>query len=176
VQGFTINIGWEYFLGIMFAMIGIAWYSSSRFTALETSMDWVKGILNELKISSDNTTTPAFGSNSPIELNETGEKWIIESGMKEYLDANKETIMAKCTDKKETNPYEVQNHIFRLFSTLEFDSVFDDKLKKFAFEKGISMNILRRVSALYFRRLCLKEFGMNTADIDRHDPAKNIDS
>lgn len=173
MEGLTISIGWEYFLAIMAVLVVIAWKGSGRFAALETSMDWVKKILNELKINSDNTNSPAFGSSSPIELNEKGEKWIIESGIKEYLDANKETMMEKCTNKQETNPYEVQNHIFALFNTLEFEPEFDAKLKKFAFEKGTSMNILRRLSALYFRRLCLEKFGMNTADIDKHDPAKN---
>ncbi|WP_456737465.1 MULTISPECIES: hypothetical protein [unclassified Bradyrhizobium] len=37
----------------MSALIAMAWYSSGRFTALETSMDWVKNMLLDLKKSID---------------------------------------------------------------------------------------------------------------------------
>lgn len=53
MEGITIHIGWEYFLGILSALIAMAWYSNGRFTALETSMDWVKNMLLDLKKSID---------------------------------------------------------------------------------------------------------------------------
>ncbi|WP_456840709.1 hypothetical protein [Bradyrhizobium sp. USDA 4486] len=37
----------------MSALIAMAWYSNGRFTALETSMDWVKNMLVDLKRSID---------------------------------------------------------------------------------------------------------------------------
>ncbi len=166
----TIQIGWEYFLGLVGFLICIAWYSNGRFTALETSMQWVKDTLHDLKVDSENTKTPAFSSHSPVNLNSTGESWLVESGMKEYIDAHKSDFIKICEEKKTTNPYEVQKHIFKVFDITAFDPVFDDKLKKFAFEKGISTNILRRVGAIYFRNLCLEDFGMNRDDIDKHDP------
>lgn len=42
MEGITVHIGWEYFLGLLGALVAVAWYSNGRFTALETSMDWVK--------------------------------------------------------------------------------------------------------------------------------------
>ena len=36
------------------------------------------------------------------------------------------------------------------------------------------MNIMRRIAAIYFRNLCLNEFGMKTEDIDIHDPEKTV--
>ncbi|APO49705.1 hypothetical protein LUI11_35090 [Bradyrhizobium diazoefficiens] len=53
MEGITIHIGWEYFVGLLSALIAVAWYSSGRFTALETSMDWVKNTLLDLKKSID---------------------------------------------------------------------------------------------------------------------------
>jgi hypothetical protein len=47
----TINIGWEWALGIIGILILMAWNGSARFTALETSMEWVKATLNELRIA-----------------------------------------------------------------------------------------------------------------------------
>jgi hypothetical protein len=133
-------------------------------------MEWVKEILRDLKVTADNVANPAFGSKSPVNLNPTGEKWLIESGLKEYLDIHKTDLIKTCEEKKATNPYEVQEYIFKLFDTLKFESSFDDKLKKFAFEKGSTMNIVRRVGAIYFRNVCLSEFGMDREDIDKHDP------
>lgn len=53
MEGITIHIGWEYFIGLLSALIAMAWYSNGRFTALETSMDWVKNMLLDLKKSID---------------------------------------------------------------------------------------------------------------------------
>ena len=64
----TIQISWEYALGIIGAIIAgsasIAWYASGRLTALETSMDWVKRTLIELKVTIENANAlkPAFKS------------------------------------------------------------------------------------------------------------------
>lgn len=50
----TINVGWEWALGIFGLLILIAWKGSARFTSLETSMNWVKQTLTELKIAIQN--------------------------------------------------------------------------------------------------------------------------
>lgn len=170
MEGVIIKIGWEYFLGIIAGLIAVAWYSSSRFTALETSMDWVKGLLKEVKLSSDNSATPAFAAHSPVNLTATGEKWLNESGLKEYIDANKDKFLQTCQEKKDTNPYEVQKHIFKVFDELPLEVAVDDKLKAFAFSKGTTMGVIRRVGAIYLRNLCLESFGMQKEDIDKHNP------
>jgi len=64
----TIQISWEYALGIIGAIIAgsasIAWYASGRLTALEISMDWVKRTLIELKVAIENANAlkPAYKS------------------------------------------------------------------------------------------------------------------
>ena len=74
----TIQISWEYALGIIGTIIAssasIAWYASGRFAALETSMEWVKSTLIELKVAIDkmNPSRPAFGASSPIDLKPAG--------------------------------------------------------------------------------------------------------
>ncbi len=170
MDGLTIHISWEYFLGIMSALILVAWYANGRFTALETSMKWMKETINELKISSDNQNNKAFAVNSPVNLTGVGEKWLEESGLKEHIDNNKQKYIDSCEEKKNTNPYEVQQHIFRLFDELSFETAFEDKLKAFAFEQGTTMAIIRRIGGIYLRNLCLENFGMNRDDIDNHTP------
>lgn len=168
----TISIEWPYFLGIVGTLILMAWYSSARFTALETSMEWVKEILKDLKTGADNAANPAFAAGSPVNLNSTGEIWIYESGLKDYINSNKDSFLKQCVEKKETNPYEVQKHTFKIFDEIIFDAAFEDKLKKFAFEKGTTMSVVRRIGGIYLRNICLDSFGMNKDEIDRHDPTR----
>ncbi len=175
--GLDIYISWEWALGIIVTLCGslltVAWFGSKRFTALETSMEWVKETLKELKTSNDNAPNPAFASHSPINLTERGSEWLEESGLKEYVNGHKNELIRVCEEKRATNPYEVQNHIFKLFDTLPFEPEFEDGLKTFAYQKGTSMDIMRRVGAIYFRNLCIAEFGMNKDDIDKHDPQRS---
>lgn len=44
----SIHIGWEYFLGLIGTLIGVAYYTNGRLTRLETSMEWVKDTLTRL--------------------------------------------------------------------------------------------------------------------------------
>ena len=64
----SVTIGWEWALGIFGLLILVAWKGSARLAALETSMEWVKNILNDLKVAVDNAPRQVFGVGSPIEL------------------------------------------------------------------------------------------------------------
>jgi len=59
MEGIIIHIGWEYFIGLLSALVAMAWYSNGRFTALETSMEWLKSMLLELKKSIDDANAKA---------------------------------------------------------------------------------------------------------------------
>jgi hypothetical protein len=74
MDGLIVHIGWEYFLGVMASLTLIAWYSNGRFTALETSMSWVKETLNAMKVNADNESSPspAFGASSPNKFKTNG--------------------------------------------------------------------------------------------------------
>lgn len=61
MEGITVHIGWEYFLGLLGALVAVAWYSNGRFTALETSMDWVKNMLLDLKKAVDDGNAKSHG-------------------------------------------------------------------------------------------------------------------
>ncbi|KRQ15344.1 hypothetical protein [Bradyrhizobium manausense] len=64
MEGITIHIGWEYFIGLLSALIAMAWYSNGRFTALETSMEWVKNMLLDLKKTIDDASANERGKPS----------------------------------------------------------------------------------------------------------------
>jgi hypothetical protein len=101
----------------------------------------------------------------PQNLTEIGQEWLEKSGLRKYVDDHKNELMKTCEEKRTANPYEIQKHIFKIFDDLIFDSVFEDNLKRFAFEKGTSMNIMRRIAAIHFRNLCLGEFKMKEEDV-----------
>ena len=49
MNGLTIYVDWAYFLGIVGTLIGIAYYANGRFTKIETTVEWLKQILLEIK-------------------------------------------------------------------------------------------------------------------------------
>ena len=49
MNGITIYVDWAYFLGIVGTLIGIAYYANGRFTKIETTVEWLKQLLLEIK-------------------------------------------------------------------------------------------------------------------------------
>jgi hypothetical protein len=49
MTGITIYVDWQYFLGILGALIGLAYYANGRLTKIETTVEWLKTILMEIK-------------------------------------------------------------------------------------------------------------------------------
>jgi hypothetical protein len=47
----------------------------------------------------------------------------------------------------------VQESAFLLFAGISLDGVFEEQLNAFAFESGVSTDLLRRVAAIYLRDL-----------------------
>jgi hypothetical protein len=170
MNGLTIYISWEWALGIIGTIVLIAWKANGRFTSIETSLDWLVDRIKDLKIDIDNVRNQAFHNTSPVVLTDNGATWLTDSGLKKYIDSNLPFLRASCSSKKETNAYEVQEHVFSLFDKMNFGKETDDKLKQYAYEQGISMEVLRRIGAIYFRDICLVDFKMDLKDVD--DKAK----
>jgi hypothetical protein len=49
MNGLTIYVDWQYFLGIIGALIGTAYYANGRFTKIETTVEWLRQTLLEIK-------------------------------------------------------------------------------------------------------------------------------
>jgi hypothetical protein len=50
MNGISIYVDWSYFLGIVGTLIGIAYYANGRFTKIETTIEWLKETLLEIKL------------------------------------------------------------------------------------------------------------------------------
>jgi hypothetical protein len=116
-----------------------------------------------------------FQTASPIKLTPVGEGILNDSGLSIYLDKNKETIISSCDEERDMQTsYDVQEGVFEFFDRYEFPKETGDKLKTFAFNKGISMDFIRRVGAIYFRQFCLEKHGLKEEDLDKPNDQTTI--
>ena len=165
-----IKIDWPYFLGIIgtvtTSLVVIAWQSGSRFSKIETAIDWLKDAIKDIKVDNNNKIINAFKNASPVNLTERGKQLLTESGLKKYINDNIQNLMEQCQTKEKTNSYETQEFIFNLFDDLILTADIDKKMKDYAYKQGISTDIVRRTGAIYFRDICLNNFNMKIEDID----------
>jgi hypothetical protein len=65
-NGITIYVDWAYFLGIVGTLIGIAYHANGCFTQIETTVEWLKEILLEIKERlKDGKEQPRDGLHAP---------------------------------------------------------------------------------------------------------------
>ena len=53
-----IYINWEYFLGLLGTIIGLAYYANGRLTKVETSLEWLKDAVRELRVKMEQRSAP----------------------------------------------------------------------------------------------------------------------
>lgn len=146
-----INVSWEYFLGIVGSIIALAYYASSRFTRLETNVQWLSDVVRDLVIKAENISTKLFNSGSPISLTFVGHLHLEQSGLKSYVDRRRADLVRELRKSGPSDLYSVQDAAFRLMARMPFDEPFAYRLNTFAFKRGISTDLLRRLAAIYLR-------------------------
>lgn len=110
-----------------------------------------------------------FKTTSPISLTSPGREILEKSGLKKYLDDNKEKIITTCESGHEMkNQYDIQQAVFSFFDSYKFPDEFEEKFKTYAYSEGISMEILKRIGGIYFRDFCLKKHGFSPEDLDKN--------
>lgn len=111
-------------------------------------------------------TSMLFQTNSPISLTAKGRQYLHESGLKDFIDQQKSSLMEQCDHRRSMKTaYDVQQIAFAFFDELTLPEDLEIAMKNIAFNQGISMSELRRTGGLYFRDLCLKHFGYNVNHI-----------
>jgi hypothetical protein len=147
----TINISWKFFLGIVGSTMGLAYYASGRFSRLKS--DVLSDAVRDLTIRTENISTKLFAASSPVSLTLAGQRHLEESGLRSYIDRRKDVLIGEIRAIPRFHLYRVQDAAFHLFNHVRFDDSFDRRLRKFAFESGISVDLLRRLGAIYLRDL-----------------------
>lgn len=157
MDSIVITISWEYFLGILGALIAIAYYSNDRFTTLETDIGWLKEMISELSIKAENVSAKLFKNGSPVSLTSAGYHALARSGLRSFVDAHRRTLLAALDAERLSDRNEVQRRAFSLLAELTLDEPVARHLSNFAFSAGISTAVLRRAAAIYLRDLALAQ-------------------
>lgn len=151
----TINVNWEYFLGLFGTLIALAYYANGRLTRIETNVEWLADTVRDLTIRTENISERAFESGSPVSLTGTGEQLLRDSGLKSYIDHRRDELTAQIHARGPFDLYTVQESAFRLFDHMSLDGLFARQLNKFAYRRGTSIELLRRVGAIYLRDIAV---------------------
>lgn len=150
--------------------VGVAW------GRLNTSVNKIDSDVRELKsdvkdvrerfAALEGKTSGLYQAHSPISLTKDGDQTLTESGLKEYIDQNKQVLIDACDAGADMRtPYDVQEYVFDFFDSHEFPQEVEDELKTYAYNQGIKMDVLRRVGAIYLRDLALEQKGFELQDI-----------
>jgi hypothetical protein len=168
MDGLTISIGWEYFLGISAGLIAVAWFCGRRFSNIETDVTWLKDSIKDIKLSIENLgRTPFLQTHSPIDLTEAGAGFLKKSGLDVYINDHEKELLKTCKDSGLKSAYDIQQLIFDYFDVVPFDKEFEKTLKDIAYQEGVSMELARRIGAVYFRNRCFEHMKLNKSDVDK---------
>lgn len=160
---FNITIGVYKALGIVATIVAGTWYLSSRLTKVETKVENFDKRLTNIEGRMDS----AFGSASPVSLRPAGIKAIENSGLKDWINKNKDQLMKECELKnKFKNQYDIQECAFRFFDDIDFGD-FETQVKKSAFSYGWSEQVMRRIGGIYFRDILLEKYDFKPEDLDK---------
>jgi hypothetical protein len=150
----SINI-WEYFLGLLGTLIGLAYCANRRVTRIETNVEWLADTARDLAIRIENISERAFESGSPISLTATGEQLLRDSGLKSYIDHHRDELTAQLRARAPFDLYAIQKSAFRLLDRISLHDPFARHLNKFAYRSGTSTDLLRRVGAIDLRDIAV---------------------
>ncbi len=105
---------------------------------------------------------------SPVALTKEGWSILEESELKAYIDEHQHEMLFFCNENLDMDTaYDIQESAFYYFEhELKFFPEFDTRLKEYAYAKGISIEALRRLGAIYFRDICLKRLGKDIREVD----------
>jgi hypothetical protein len=112
-------------------------------------VDWLEGTLHELQINADHRAGKLFKAGSPVRLTPAGERILAMSRLKSFVDAHEEEFVKHCKKVRPRDHYEIQFRAFRLLDSTKFSEPYERELREFAFSNGLSLELLRRVAAIY---------------------------
>jgi hypothetical protein len=97
-------------------------------------------------------------SSSPVRLTDLGNQLLNESGMKAIIEFHRTDLLEKMRDNYLPTAYDVQRFAKELvFDDLEFSESEENRLKEYAFSKGVSLQAIKDAGAIYLRDIALKE-------------------
>ena len=111
-------------------------------------------------------------SNSPLQLNERGQKIFDRSGIKEIIKERLEELYKEVKEKNPRNAYWIQEYTKLAVYKLRKDEKLLPKLEIAAYESGTDIDSILFVGAIYLRNKILPRFNCKLEDIDRCEEIK----
>lgn len=132
---------------------------------IRRDLSYLKGTIDIIKSGSN----PLMGSHSPVSLNEEGLKVVEELGGERIVDDNWEQINNNLTTAGEKTPYDIQQFCIESVS-VEPEKYFCpddlDRIKNYAFSKGLPLQLFLRVLGLLIRDRYFREHNIPLSEID----------
>lgn len=169
-QNIVVYIGIWKALTLVAAVVAGAWYAAYRLGRVESQVEGFEKRLTSMEgrlDSMEGRLDHAFENSSPIALLAKGKTILHDSGLKNYIDENTDSLLEDCRMKNAmVSSYDIQNAAFKYFADMEFSLEIDKSTKDAAFRHGVSVETVRRVGGIYFRDLCLEKSGYKREDLD----------
>ncbi len=96
---------------------------------------------------------------SPRQLNERGQRILVESGIREIVDERTEELLSEVRKGDVSNPYDAQKTVLATVDRLGDDQSIVEKLKLGAFNTGSDIQTVLFVGGLYLRNKIFPELG-----------------
>lgn len=169
---------------VLIALVGVIWWASRIDTIVGGLGDKFKSIDDKFKsIDSEfekiNTLLSDIFSlvrgnrvdetNSPVRLNDYGRELSEKLNISEFIQVDLKNLKIN----KTMNPYQIQEACFDYAQAKLINDISPDareKLEQLAYDEGVEIQKVLRVLGIELRDAKLKELGVNTSNIDQHDP------
>ena len=168
METLTINIG---LLESVIAITGFLLTLGITWSSLNTNVKILSKNVSEINVDVKNLqerffilegkASGTFMSQSPISLTDKGNMVLKESGIKKYIEYKGDSFPEIVCKSSELSPYDIQKQVFEYFDEMEIEEPYQKIIKDYAFNHGVSTDVVRRVGAIYFRDICLSHFNID---------------
>lgn len=97
-----------------------------------------------------------FKTSSPKNLTEVGIKMLNESGLKDFIDANKDELIKKVESNKPQTNYDIEQSAINAMLPLAGDTRLN-KIKEYVFQNGKDLTMMLIASGIYLRDLIISK-------------------
>lgn len=114
---------------------------------------------------------PLTRKKSPVILTDRGNKILIDSKGKDFVDKNYAELKKKVEEKGTQTSYDIQESSRTVINDLQNDARMNE-IKDYLFKEGMEIDNIVEVLGIYLRDLILKERGIDVSDIDKYGEPK----
>lgn len=112
----------------------------------------------------DRAKSEYIKSQSPLNLTEKGKALLLDSSGKDYIDSKKDDLLKEIELAHPKTAYDVQELTRSVIEKHINEDEFN-KIKEFAFKKGLKLDVILDVLGIYLRDLALPKLGFKINDI-----------